>query len=245
MRAEVDQDRPATLIAGVASARVRETALQAWNTAVDQRPVAVVFPESADDMVGCSRRPRLGARPLLGRAWRRRQLRRGDRDRAGALPGAEIYAGCLFWPIERATEILNAWRRWVETVPVDCHSIGRMLQLPDVPFLPEHVRGRSFVLVEPAFIGTESDGAALVQPLRDLEPEMDTIATMPTSDLSLVHMDPDFPLPYAGDSVLLDDLTPDAIDAIVGTFVGSPLLHKKAFATLIRADVSLNESSSG
>ncbi len=25
-------------------------------------------------------------------------------------PITEIYAGALFWPIERATEILNAWR---------------------------------------------------------------------------------------------------------------------------------------
>ncbi len=140
-------------------------------------------------------------------------------------PHSEIYAGCLFWPIERATEILTAWRAWVDGVPDECESIGRMLQLPDVDFLPDHLRGRSFVLVEPAFLGSESDGAALVQPLRDLEPELDTVSLMPTSDLSLVNMDPDFPLPYAGDGILLDDLPPAAIDAIVETFVGSPLLH--------------------
>jgi FAD/FMN-containing dehydrogenase len=141
------------------------------------------------------------------------------------LPVPEIYAGCLFWPIERATEILNAWRDWIETVPDECHSIGRMLQLPDVDFLPEHLRGRSFVLVEPAFVGTEADGAALVQPLRDLGPELDTVAMMATSDLSLVNMDPDFPLPYAGDGILLTDFPAAAIDAVVELFVGSPLLH--------------------
>jgi hypothetical protein len=43
--------------------------------------------------------------------------------------------------------------------------------------------------------------------------------------LSIVNMDPDFPLPYAGDGTLLSDLTPEAIDALVGDFVGSPLLH--------------------
>ena len=63
-------------------------------------------------------------------------------------PIAEVYAGALFWPIERAAEILNAWRRWIETVPDECESLGRMLQLPDAPFLPDHLRGRSFVLVE-------------------------------------------------------------------------------------------------
>jgi FAD/FMN-containing dehydrogenase len=137
----------------------------------------------------------------------------------------EIYAGCLFWPIERAAEILKAWRSWIETVPVECHSIGRLLQLPDAPFLPPHLNNRSFVLVEAAFIGSETDGAALLQPLRELGPELDTVETIPTSMLSIVNMDPDFPLPYAGDGTLLSDLTPEAIDALVGDFVGSPLLH--------------------
>jgi FAD/FMN-containing dehydrogenase len=140
-------------------------------------------------------------------------------------PHSEIYAGCLFWPIERATEVLNAWRDWIDTVPDECESIGRMLQFPDVDFLPDHLRGRSFVLVEPAFVGSEIDGAALVQPLRDLEPEFDTVALMSTSDLSLVNMDPDFPLPYAGEGILLDDLPAAAIETVVECFVGSPLLH--------------------
>src|SRR5262249_10390721 len=126
-------------------------------------------------------------------------------------PHAEIYAGCLFWPIERATQILKAWRAWIDDVPDECHSIGRMLQLPDVEFPPDNLRGRSFVLAEPAFVGSESDGAALVQPLRDLEPELDTVSLMSTADLSLVNMDPDFPLPYAGEGILLDDFPPAAV----------------------------------
>ena len=48
---------------------------------------------------------------------------------------------------------------------------------------------------------------------------------MPASDLSLVNMDPDDPLPYSGEGILLADLTPAAIDAMVESFVGSPLLH--------------------
>jgi FAD/FMN-containing dehydrogenase len=140
-------------------------------------------------------------------------------------PVSEIYAGCLFWPIERATEILNAWRQWIGDAPEECHSIGRMLQFPEAPFLPEHLNGRSFVLVEVAFIGSEDEGASLVEPLRDLGPEFDTVAMLPTSRLSEVNMDPDFPLPYAGDGTLLSDVTPESIDALVGSFVGSPLLH--------------------
>ena len=127
-------------------------------------------------------------------------------------PVEQVYAGAFFWPIERAAEILNAWRAWVETVPLECESIGRLLQLPDAPFLPDHLRGRSFALVEVAFLGSESDGAALVQPFRDLAPELDNVTMMPARDLSLVNMDPDFPLPYSGDGILLADYSPAATD---------------------------------
>ena len=140
-------------------------------------------------------------------------------------PIAEIYAGAMLWPIERATEILNAWRAWVETAPDTCESFGRMLQLPDVPFLPDEVRGRSFVLIELAFIGSAADGAALAQPLRDLEPEIDSVAMMPPSELSVVNMDPELPLPYYGEGILLTELPEAAIDRMVETFVGSSLLH--------------------
>jgi FAD/FMN-containing dehydrogenase len=144
------------------------------------------------------------------------------------VPVTEIYAGALFWPIERAAEILHAWREWIQAVPVECESLGRMLQLPDAPFLPDPVRGRSFVLVEVAFLGTAAAGEALVRPLRDLGPAMDTVAMMPPSELSVVNMDPDFPLPYSGEGILLDDLPPAAIDAVVEAFVGSALLHWEA-----------------
>ena len=141
------------------------------------------------------------------------------------VPVAEIYAGTLFWPIERAAEVLKAWGAWIDTVPETCESLGRMLQLPDVPFLPEEMRGRSFALIEAAILGPEADAAALVAPLRDLGPVMDTMTTMPTSELSVVNMDPDFPLPYAGDGAFLDDLPAAAFDRLVEAFVGSPLLH--------------------
>jgi hypothetical protein len=141
------------------------------------------------------------------------------------VPLTEVYAGALFWPIERAAEVLEAWRRWIDTVPDTCQSLGRMLQLPDAPFLPEHLRGRSFVLVEVAFLGSEADGIALLRPFRELEPEFDTFTMLPPSDLSLVNMDPEEPLPYDGDGTLLDAFTPEAIDRLVEVFVGSPLLH--------------------
>lgn len=141
------------------------------------------------------------------------------------LPVPEVYAGTLFWPIDRAPEILAAWRAWVDTVPEGCESLGRMLQLPDVPFLPDAVRGQSFVLVEACILGDAAEAAALVQPLRDLEPAMDTMASMPPSQLSSVNMDPELPLPYSGEGLMLSGFPAEAVEPLVRAFVGSPLLH--------------------
>jgi hypothetical protein len=56
---------------------------------------------------------------------------------------------------------------------------------------------------------------------------MDTFATIPIERLSSLHMDPEHPVPGAGDGMLLRDFPEDAIDAIVaaaGAGSGSPLL---------------------
>jgi hypothetical protein len=130
-------------------------------------------------------------------------------------PVSEVYAGILFFPFERAKEILNAWRVWVESTPDEVTSAGRLLQFPPFPEIPEQLRGQSFVVVEAAFIGSEEDGAALLQPLRELDPVMDTFAMIPAEDLRHLHMDPPGPVPGVGDGMNLVDLTPEAVNALV------------------------------
>ena len=139
-------------------------------------------------------------------------------------PLTEVYAGVLFWPVERATEVLSAWREWIETVPDELTSVGRILQLPPLPDIPEPLRGRSFVAVETIYAGGEEEGVALNAPLRALGPELDTVATVPMEALSHLHMDPEFPVPGAGEGMLLEEFDREAIDALVGSAVGSSLL---------------------
>jgi hypothetical protein len=103
-------------------------------------------------------------------------------------------------------------------------SVGRILQLPPLPDIPEPLRGRSFVVVETIYVGDEEDGAELIAPFRALHPEMDTVATIPTPALSHLHMDPEYPVPGAGEGMLLDTFDAEAVDAVVGSAIGSSLL---------------------
>jgi FAD/FMN-containing dehydrogenase len=135
----------------------------------------------------------------------------------------ELYAGAMFWPVERAGEVLHAWREWTQNLPDTVTSVGRILHFPPVPDIPEHLRGGSFALVEAVFTGPESEGSALVAPLRELGPAMDTFAAVPPTALESLHMDPPKPVPGLGDGMFLDELPAEAVDAVVATGV-PPLL---------------------
>ena len=143
------------------------------------------------------------------------------------LPLTDVYAGVLFFPLERGAEILRAWRRWVEVVPDEITSVGRFLQFPPIPDIPEPLRGGSFVVVEATSLLGQDATDELLRPLRDLGPAIDTFKTMPVRELKHLHMDPEHPVPGFGDGMLLSDFDDRAIDALVrvaGAGSGSPLL---------------------
>ena len=52
-------------------------------------------------------------------------------------PITEVHAGVLFFPIERGSEVLRAWRSWIQDVPDEVTSVGRFLQFPPIPDIPE------------------------------------------------------------------------------------------------------------
>ena len=139
----------------------------------------------------------------------------------------EVYAGVLFFPWERSSEVLHAWLDWTRTVPEEMTSVGRILQFPPLEELPEHLRGGKFAVVEGFYIGPEADGAELMAPLRALGPAMDTFATMPPAGIAELHMDPPDPVPYTGEGMMLDGLDAVAVDRFVraaGPGSDSPLV---------------------
>jgi FAD/FMN-containing dehydrogenase len=132
-------------------------------------------------------------------------------------PLTEAYAGWLIWPMERAGEVLGAWAEWTRDVPEEVTSVGRLLQLPPIPDIPEILRGRQVVVVEAAYQGDEASGRELLAPLRALEPEIDTFATVPARALTELHQDPPAPVPGVSDGWLLDSLDARGAAAIAET----------------------------
>ena len=142
-------------------------------------------------------------------------------------PVTEVYAGLLWWPVDAASEVLQAWRELTQgDLPDEFTTSARLMNFPPVPEVPEQIRGRSFVVVDVIHLGTPAEADALLAPLRALRPATDTIGMIPTPALCHLHMDPEQPSLGAGDGSLLAALPAEAVDAIVriaGPGTDSPL----------------------
>lgn len=137
-------------------------------------------------------------------------------------PVREVYGGALFWQPERAREILRAWHAWTDGLPDEVTSIARLRRMPSRPEFPGRLRGRSFVIVEAAYIGAEADAIRLLRPLQALGPDIDTVAMRSVTELGPLHLDPLQPMPRIGDGRLLAGLPATAIDALCAAAIPRP-----------------------
>lgn len=133
----------------------------------------------------------------------------------GVVEVDELYAGAYFFPFERADEVLHTWNAVRHELPDELMSWASLLHFPPIPDVPAFARGRSYAVVMAAFLGDAAEGASLLSPLRRLGPEHDTFASVPPVVLGDLAMDPLDPLPFQSTSALLDELPPEAIDAML------------------------------
>ncbi|MGW3892074.1 FAD-binding oxidoreductase [Micromonospora chokoriensis] len=143
------------------------------------------------------------------------------------VPVSRIYGGGLFFPGERAADVLKAWGRWTADVPDEVTSSVALLQLPPVPEVPEPLRGRLVAHIRIAYVGTAEDGERLIAPLRAIAPTLvDSVTEMPYRAVGSIHADPPTPIPFVDRSALLREFTPKLVDTIIaqaGPDTGSPL----------------------
>ncbi|SCD45407.1 FAD binding domain-containing protein [Streptomyces sp. BpilaLS-43] len=130
----------------------------------------------------------------------------------GLVPVARLYGGAVAYDGEHAAEVVRGYLEWTRTLPDTCTSSLSAMTYPDLPQVPEVVRGRYLVSVRIAYTGGAADGEALVAPLRTTAPvASDSLREMPYTESHTIHSDPPFPHAYYGDSAVLRDL--DAVAA--------------------------------
>lgn len=141
-------------------------------------------------------------------------------------PVAELYAGAMFFPADSAQLVLRRWFGLAPRLPEEMMTWTSLIHFPDAPEVPAELRGKPFTVFHGAYLGDSVDGAALLRPIRDLGPVVDTFAMVPPAALADMAMDPPEPLPYLSTTALIDEITPQGLDHLldaVGPGSGSPL----------------------
>jgi FAD/FMN-containing dehydrogenase len=145
------------------------------------------------------------------------------------------YAGALFWPLDRAHDVVHAYREWIAAVPDTLTSSLRLMHFPPLPQLPDELRGRALVQLTLAFTGTPAEGRDLLMPLRRLAPEIDRVGVIPAAALGAIAGDPEDPMPAATRSRMLATLTPAALDTLLAlTGPSVPLLEVRHLGGALR-----------
>ena len=93
--------------------------------------------------------------------------------------GPIVLAGLALWPIERAPEVLRAWREYVDGAPDELSTACVVVTTPPEDFVPDNLRSRTALGIAVLYVGDHEAGAPVVQPLKDLGPEIDLVQPMP------------------------------------------------------------------
>ena len=144
-------------------------------------------------------------------------------------PITHVYGGDLFFPIERADEVLKLYSRWSAGLPDEVTSGVAFMNFPPFEEIPEPLRGNSLIAVRACYTGEdlEEKGEELLRPWREFgEPVMDTFGVMPYAAMDAISMDPVDPMGAYGHVEMLRDLSPETSETIVklvGADSNSPL----------------------
>src|ERR671936_1549914 len=84
--------------------------------------------------------------------------------------GPIVLAGLALWPLDRATEVLRAWRDYADGAPDEVATACVVVTAPPEPFVPDDLKGRPALGVAVLYVGDPETGAAAARPLKDLAP---------------------------------------------------------------------------
>ncbi len=127
-----------------------------------------------------------------------------------------LHGGRMLWPIDRAGQVLDAFREITAQAPPELSMWFTLLQFPPFPTVPEPLRGLAAVAVDHTFLGPADAAAAFLRPLASIGGRMlDTGRMIPVSDLGTVCAEPVDPAPALFSGQLLTELGDACADTVL------------------------------
>src|SRR5215212_1944635 len=94
--------------------------------------------------------------------------------------GPMVLGGGIFFTGDRASEVLQFYRRWTQGLPDEITTLANLTTAPPAPFLPESIHGKPVIAVLALHAGDPDEGRALVAPLKALgDPVADLLDVLP------------------------------------------------------------------
>src|SRR5688572_29702571 len=108
-------------------------------------------------------------------------------------PLRTVYGGAVFYPVEHAQEALTLFARWTANIPDEVTAAFAFVNFPQLPTLPEPLRGRSVVIMRGCYCGEDPQhGEELFSPVRKElgKPIMDTFSILQVVEMDKITNDP-------------------------------------------------------
>jgi FAD/FMN-containing dehydrogenase len=131
-------------------------------------------------------------------------------------PVTAVYGGQLVFETGLVEPALEAWRLWTAGVPEEMTSAITLMTMPEIPAIPEPLRGRYIATIALAYTGEAGTGERLVAPLRAVGDRLtDSLRAMSYAESDTIYRDPDFPHAYTAGNALLSELTADGAQSFL------------------------------
>jgi hypothetical protein len=154
---------------------------------------------------------------------------RGGKGGLGVVTSAEVelvelrtlYGGSLMFDANDIEAALHAWVNYLPTADPKVTTSAALLRMPEMPFIPEPVRGRTLLSVRFAYTGDPATGEKLAAPLRAAAPVyIDDLGEMSAGEIGKIHNDPPNPTVGWVSGRMLSRLDDDFVTTLLG-FAGA------------------------
>ena len=138
--------------------------------------------------------------------------------------GPEVAIAQLVFPIERAGEVLRAYRTHAAEAPAELTTLVVLMRIPPIPMVPPEAIGAPVVMVYGVYAGPVEEGEQVMASFQEFgEPLMDMSGPQPLAGVHEVArlLFPDARR-YSWHSAYATELADDDLDAMVDALLAAP-----------------------
>lgn len=129
----------------------------------------------------------------------------------------------VIFPLEIAREALEAYRGWLQTAPDEVSSRAMFMHGPDVEFLPPFIRGRTALMLQAVYTGSEAEAQGSLRGLLSIAGCIaKVVERIPPKQLGVFFGAPPAPSESVGRAEQLQQLSDEAIQALIAFAEGQP-----------------------